>query len=174
MAGYGKIWSGITESSLWDGSKEARLLFVTLLAKADGVGFVEAAPSGLARLANLTRAEIDSALAELTSPDPESKSKTADGRRVAIVPRGVCVVNYEEYRARRDDEERRQYMREYMREYRKKNTSHVNNVNSGKSCNPQLAQAEAEAEEIKDPTQEMKPMGEPVPSSQESLAGETI
>ena len=123
MAGYGKLWSGITESSLWGGSKEARLLFVTLLAKADATGFVEASPSGLARLANLSREETDSALEELTSPDPDSKSKVADGRRVAIVPCGVCVVNYEEYRKRRDDDERRGYMREYMRDYRQKHTT---------------------------------------------------
>jgi hypothetical protein len=154
MAGYGKLWSGITESSLWGGSKEARLLFVTLLAKADSVGFVEAAPSGLARLANLSREDVDAALAELTAPDPESKSKVADGRRVAIVPRGVCVVNYEEYRKRRDDEERREYMREYMRDYRKKNETargdigkhQLTSVNSSEHCKPQLAQAEAEAE----------------------------
>ena len=70
MGGYAKLWSGITESSLWDGSKEARLLFVSMLARADQVGFVEAAPSGLARIANLTKEEVASALEELTSPDP--------------------------------------------------------------------------------------------------------
>ena len=152
MGGYGKLWSSITESSLWGGSKEARLLFVTLLAKADATGFVEAAPSGLARLANLTRAEIDIALSELTAPDPESKSKVADGRRVAIVPRGVCLTNYEEYRKRRDDDEHREYMRNYMRNYRQNNTSVLDgnsNVNIVKPCKPQLikvTQAEAEAE----------------------------
>lgn len=150
MAGYGKLWSGITESSLWGGSKEARLLFVTLLAKADSVGFVEAAPSGLARLANLSREEVDAALAELTSPDPESKSKVADGRRVAIVPMGVCVVNYEEYRKRRDDEERKEYMREYMRTYRAQKTTVLTDVNTGKQGKPALAKAEAEAEAGKD------------------------
>lgn len=161
MAGYAKLWSGITESSLWGGSKEARLLFVTLLAKADSTGFVEAAPSGLARLANLTRQEIDSALQELTSPDPESKSKIADGKRVAIVPRGVCVVNYEDYRKRRDDEERREYMRDYMRQYR---ASHETNVNSGKQGKPPLAQAEAEAEaEGKAEEQERPPSAPSVP-----------
>ena len=143
MASFAKLWSGITESSLWGGSKEARLLFVTLLAKADSTGFVEAAPSGLARLANLTRQEIDSALLELTSPDPESKSKVAEGKRVAIVPQGVCVVNYEDYRKRRDDEERREYMREYMREYRAK---HEPSVNTSKQGKPGLAQGEGEGE----------------------------
>ena len=142
MATFCKLWSGITESSLWGGSKEARLLFVTLLAKADSTGFVEAAPSGLARLANLTRSEIDTALKELTSPDPESKSKVAEGKRVAFVEGGVCVVNYEEYRKRRDDEERREYMREYMRLYR----SGLTDVNSSKHGKPPLAQGELEGE----------------------------
>lgn len=146
MAGYAKLWSGITESSLWDGSKEARLLFVSMLARADSVGFVEAAPSGLARIANLTKDEVAAALQELTSPDPESKSKVADGKRVAIVPRGFCVVNYEEYRARRDDDERREYMRQYMRDYRAGKKRLSDDVNSSKSSKPGLAQAEAEAE----------------------------
>ena len=35
-------------------------------------------------------------------------------------------------------------------------------------------ETETETEKRKDPTQEMKPMGEPVPSSRESLAGEAM
>lgn len=138
---YAKLFSTITESSLWSASKDARLLFLSMLAKADSTGFVEAALPGLARLANLSLGETESALAELMAPDPYSKSPDCDGARVVKVERGWCLVNYEVYRERRDDEVRREYMRSYMREYRLGKQS-VNNVSDGK---PRLAQAEAEA-----------------------------
>lgn len=117
---YAKLFSTITESSLWSASKDARLLFLSMLARADQVGFVEAALPGLARLANLTLAETEAALAELMAPDPHSKSTDCDGARVVKAPRGWMLVNYETYRDRRDDDERRNYMRNYMREYRSK------------------------------------------------------
>ncbi len=141
---YAKLFSTITDSSLWGASKEARILFVSMLARADAVGFIEAALPGLARMANLTIAETERALAEIMAPDPHSKSTNADGRRVVKVERGWCLVNYEAYRLRRDEEERREYMRKYMSSYRKGHP--VNSVNSSKLSKPQLAKAEAEAE----------------------------
>jgi hypothetical protein len=137
---YAKLFSSITESSLWSEPKEVRLLFVTMLAKADQMGFVEASIPGLARVANLTVEETERSLECLKSPDKYSKNPENEGRRVMAVPGGFVLLNYEDYRARRSTEERREYMREYMREYRKPS---VNDVKRGK---PQLAQAEAEAE----------------------------
>ena len=137
---FAKLFSSITESSLWSEPKEVRLLFVTMLAKADQMGFVEASIPGLARVANLTVEETERSLDCLKSPDKYSKNPENEGRRVMAVPGGFVLLNYEDYRARRSTEERREYMREYMREYRKPS---VNDVKRGK---PQLAQAEAEAE----------------------------
>ena len=137
---YAKLFSTITESSLWSSSKETRLLFVSMLARANAVGFIEASVPGLARISNLTRGETDAALRELTSPDPDDKSGNNDGRRIVRMEGGWGIVNYEAYRNRRDEQERREYMREYMTQYRKRT---VNSVNYGK---PQLAKAEAEAE----------------------------
>jgi hypothetical protein len=147
MSGFAKLYGTITESSLWSASKETRILFITMLARCDETGFIEAAPSGLARTANLTLEETRKALEELDQPDPESKSKALYGRRVVKVDRGYMVVNYEEYRKRRDDVARREYMRDYMREYRKRGEPpRKPDVNSCKPGKPQLAQAEAEAE----------------------------
>ena len=142
---YAKLFSTITESSLWSSSKETRLLFVSMLARANAVGFIEASVPGLARISNLTREETDAALRELTSPDPDDKSGNNDGRRIVKMDGGWGIVNYEAYRNRRDEQERREYMREYMTQYRKRT---VNSVNDSK---PQLAKAEAEAEaEVKE------------------------
>lgn len=111
-----------------------RLLFVTLLAKANSIGFVEASTLGLARVANLSQQEIEDALVVLQAPDPHSKNPDLEGRRIARVPGGWMVLNYEEYRSRTTEEERRQYMREYMRKYRKMNGGKqpVNNVKKSK------------------------------------------
>lgn len=137
---YAKLFSTITESSLWSTSKETRLLFVSMLARANAVGFVEASIPGLARMANLTRKETEKALRELMAPDRDDKSGNNEGRRLVKMDGGWGIVNYEVYRNRRDEEERRAYMREYMAQYRKKTA-----VNSGKPSKPQLAQAEGEA-----------------------------
>lgn len=138
---YAKLFSTITESSLWSASKDARLLFMSMLAKADSTGFVEAALPGLARLANLTLGETAAALAELMAPDPYSKSPDCGGARVVKVERGWCLVNYEVYRDRKDDDAKREYMRNYMREYRAGKLP----VNVCKSPLGGVGQAEAEA-----------------------------
>ena len=147
---YAKLFSSITESSLWSEPKEVRLLFVTMLAKADQTGFIEASVLGLARVANLSVEETENALVILENPDPYSKNPDNEGRRIIRVPGGFMLLNYEEYRSRRSNEERQEYMRKYMQEYRKQRKQDVNNskpqletVSHGK---PRLAQAEAEAE----------------------------
>jgi len=143
---FAKLFSSITESSLWSEPKEVRLLFVTMLAKADQNGFVEASIPGLARVANLTVEETVQGLECLQSPDAYSKNPDNEGRRVLQVPGGFVLLNYEDYRARRSTEERRVYMREYMQNYRKKNGASKQKKADVKRCKPQLAQAETETE----------------------------
>ena len=85
----------------------------------------------------------------MESPDVNSKNPENEGKRILKVPGGWMVLNYQSYRERRSEEERREYMRGYMQEYRKRVKNHgerkhdVNSVSHGK---PPLAQAEAEAE----------------------------
>lgn len=131
---YAKLFSSITESSLWSEPKEVRLLFVTMLAKANSIGFVEASVPGLARVANLSPEEVETAIPILEGPDPFSKNPDCDGRRIVKAPGGWMVINYEDYRNRASSEERREYMREYMRNYRKENgcKQPVNNVKQSK------------------------------------------
>lgn len=137
-----KLFSSITESSLWSEPKEVRLLFVTMLAKANQIGFVEASLPGLARVANLSMEETVSALECLQSPDKFSKNPENEGRRIISVPGGFMILNYEDYRERRNVEERQEYMRNYMKAYRKRKQTETD-VNTSK---PPLAKAEAEAE----------------------------
>jgi hypothetical protein len=159
---FAKLFSSITESSLWCEPKEVRLLFVTMLAKADQTGFVEASVPGLARIANLTLDETTSAIEVLSSPDKYSKNPEHEGRRIMAVPGGFMLLNYEDYRARRNKEQRNEYMRQYMKKKRTENDVNTTASNVNKTANnvstetemltdvsrryPPLAQAEAEAE----------------------------
>lgn len=156
-----KLFSSITESSLWSETKDTRLLFVTMLAKADADGFVEASLPGLARVANLSIDETRVALDVLLSPDEHSKNPEFDGRRIAKISGGWCVLNYAAYRERRDDEERRAYMRQFMRDRRAAERERVNNVSN---CKPPLAKGEAEADS------EAKPAAAPIVSNPRTQA----
>jgi hypothetical protein len=115
-------------------------------------GTVELNPVVLAAILGCKAEEIEAAIAKLLEPDLKSRSRREDGRR--LIQKGPYlygVTTYEDYRAIRDDGDRREYMRNYMREYRDPVNSAVNtNVNSGK---PQLADAEADvdAEELHPP-----------------------
>lgn len=116
---YTMLCASITESSLWDEAKETRILFVAMLARSDWNGVLHAALPGLARLANLTRTETEGALEILESPDPDSRDKAFDGRRVKKIEGGWQILNKEKYRAKFTGN-RQQYMREYMKDYRKR------------------------------------------------------
>ena len=140
---YAKLFSSITESTLWSEPKETRLLFVSMLARCDQVGFIEASIPGLCRLANLTREEVEASLARLEGPDPDSKNPDNDGRRIIKVQGGWTLLNYESYRNRMSDSERREYMREYMRGYRKERKHDVKSVNTRKLRLANVKQADA-------------------------------
>lgn len=63
-------------------------------------GFVRAAGSGIIHRAGVDRAEGLEALGRLGEPDPESKSKAYDGRRLVRVEGGFIALNFIEYRDR--------------------------------------------------------------------------
>lgn len=96
--GFVKIYGSILDSSLWSQDLATRVLWITMLAMADRVGEVSASIDGLARRANLTREECEAGLAKLAGPDPDSKSKAFQGRRIRAIPGGWKVLNYEKYR----------------------------------------------------------------------------
>lgn len=75
---------------------------------------------GLANAARLTVNETQEALKELTAPDPWSRTKEMDGRRLVEVEGGWLVVNGAKYRDMLSKEDRREYKRAWQAEYRKR------------------------------------------------------
>ena len=146
---FAKLYCDILFSSVWEKSKDTRLLWVTFLAMADQDGVVRASLPGLARAANLTLEETKVALIPLMAPDPESKSQKEEGRRITRIPDGFLVVNYVDYRNRKTAAERREETRKRVAEHRKRvcPVAHVTKpVTHVTKCNPSEAEAEAEAE----------------------------
>ncbi len=100
--GFTKLDSGIVDSSLWSQPECTRVVFTTMLAMKDQNGFVAASRSGLKRRCNLisdpTGEKFDEAIKCLESPDPESRTKAFDGRRIEAIEGGWMVLNHKKYR----------------------------------------------------------------------------
>ncbi len=109
---------------------------------------VELNPKLLALSIGMSVERVNAAIKFLCSPDPDSRNKEHDGKR--LIKEGEFayhVVSHDIYRAIRDEDGRREYMRKYMKERRAKaKLKAVNGVSSGEQRQPRLAQAEAEAE----------------------------
>lgn len=117
---YTKLFSSITASTIVSEPLATRWLWVTMLAMSDASGHVWGSIPGLARIANITLEQCEEALTCFLSPDPYSRTKENDGRRVAEVDGGWLLLNHGKYRAIRSAEERREYMRVYMQNKRDK------------------------------------------------------
>jgi hypothetical protein len=115
---FTKLVSSITESSVWDEDHATRIVWITMLAKVNKNGYVGASIPGLARLARVTIAECEAALAKFKAPDPYSRTPDHEGRRIADAPRGWVLLNHPSFRNKRSPEEKREYDRNRLAEKR--------------------------------------------------------
>lgn len=107
-----KLFGSILDSTVWFEDDSTRLVWVTMLAMADSKGYVGASVPGIANRARVTVEQAEKALAVFLAPDPRSRSKEHDGRRIAEVERGWVLLNYLKFREQRDQETRRAQYRE--------------------------------------------------------------
>jgi hypothetical protein len=141
-----KLYGSITESTVWGECMATRIVWITMLAASDENGKISASVPGLAHLARVSIEEVESALACFMSPDPYSRTKDHEGRRIAEVDGGWLLLNHAKYRERRGP--RADYMREYMA--RRRSVSTVNNVSS--KLTPLAVDTEAEVDTEKKKT----------------------
>lgn len=120
---FGKIYSSITESSLWEEDYPVRLVFMTMLCKCDADGRMMASVPGLARVAAVRLEECEYALKRLEAPDPYSRTTDFEGRRIQKIEGGWLVLNYTKYRNTRDQESRREQNRQAQQRAREKKLS---------------------------------------------------
>jgi hypothetical protein len=146
MAGYTKLFNSILASSIWLSGKETKLLWITMLAMAGEDGIAHAAVPGLAHMSGLTVHEVETSLKELASPDPHSRTKDHEGRRVEEVDGGWLLLNHAKYRAKMGADERREYKRQKQAEYRKRDSRKRVDKRSTRGQSGHKEESESESE----------------------------
>lgn len=116
---FTKLFSSITESTVWGEPHPTRIVWITMLAMCDMSGRVWASIPGLANRARVSIADTEKALKTFLAPDEYSRTTSHEGRRVEVIDGGWRLLNHEKYRQLRDDEERREYKRRWIAEKRK-------------------------------------------------------
>lgn len=120
MPGFTKLFSDILRSSVWSESVEIRIVWITMLAMADRNGNVFSSVPGLAKEAGVGIEVAVEAVNRFLSPDPYSRSKEHEGRRIEEIQGGWRLLNYLRYRERRDSEETRIGNAQRQRRYRQR------------------------------------------------------
>ena len=128
MAGYTKLFSSILMSSIWEENTDTRIVWVTLLALADQDGHVDGTVHSVARVARVSVEACQSAMDTFLNTDPLDSSGVMDGRRVIPEHGGWTLVNYNAYRHRMSEEDRKERDRIRQAKYR---MSRVTNAVSG-------------------------------------------
>ena len=117
---YGKTYESMYSGSMVGAGLNVFAVWNYIITKTH-FGVIELNPKLLNAILGGTVEEIVAAIEFLGAPDPESRSKAEDGRR--IVKEGQFqyrVVNWEEYQAIRNADELREYNRRKQAEYRAK------------------------------------------------------
>jgi hypothetical protein len=120
MAGYAKLFSSILTSTIWGETHTTVRVWIAMLASADADGVVEGSVPGFARVACVTREEMQEALAVLHAPDPDSRTQDHEGRRIETIEGGWLILNYAKYREQAQAKEgsRAPYYRVYRKRKR--------------------------------------------------------
>lgn len=115
---YTKLFRSITASTIVSEPLATRWLWVTLLSQSDGEGCIWASVPGLARLANISLQDCETALQCFLNPDPYSRTQDNEGRRIEVIDGGWRLLNHAKYDALRSASERAEYKREWDRRNR--------------------------------------------------------
>ena len=114
-----KLSKNILDSTIFEEPYHVRLVWISCLLLADKNGNFRCTPQALARRANVTLEEAEDALNRLTSPDPNSTSPEADGRRIEIVSQNeFSITNFKKYKLMKDPDEEREKGAERQRQSR--------------------------------------------------------
>ena len=117
------------------------------MAMADRNGEVQASIPGLASVARVPVESVVVAINKFMSPDPFSRTKDDEGRRICEIKGGWLLLNHAEYRKLASDEDRKTKAAE--RQQRARDRKKVVTLPSRQISQ---AEAEAEAEAVKDST----------------------
>lgn len=126
---YTKLFASITESTIWTEPAGTRLVWITMLAKANRHGEVYASVPGLARLANVSLEDAERALTTFLSPDKYSRTPDHEGRRIEPIDGGWRLLNFAKFDRQRSEIEAKEREAERKREWDRKNRANRPNAN---------------------------------------------
>jgi uncharacterized phage protein (TIGR02220 family) len=143
---FTKLFSGLTESTVWVEPYPTRILWVSMLSWADKRGRVFGSIPGIARRAGINMDEAEAAMVSFMSPDRHSRTPDNEGRRIEKIDGGWRLLNYAKYRELRDHEDRLDYQREWDRTHRPERYKNPTLPTNPTDIRPAPTKAEAEAE----------------------------
>ena len=111
-----KLTRGIIHSTVWQQPLHIKIVWIAMLAMKDEYGNVYASVPGLARAAGVDEGQAEEALHHFMQPDPKSRCKDNEGRRIAEIPGGWNILNHFLYRDNTDS--LKEYNRKKQAEYR--------------------------------------------------------
>jgi hypothetical protein len=145
---YTKLSNSILTSTLWMEDEHTRLVWVTMLAMKDRHGEVMGSIPGLANVARVPVESCRAAIAKFLAPDPDSRTKDHEGRRIEAITGGWAILNHGLYRDLDSDQDRRRKDAERQqraRNKRKAETSQRDGVTNHTSSAMQISDADADA-----------------------------
>lgn len=113
---YGKVFAQTYVGSMFGAGLPVMAVWPYMLATCDKKGRVEVNPPMVAVMLGCTADDVSFALEFLAAPDPNSRTKDHDGRRIEKIGQFMYqILNYVKYRDIRAEEERKEYQREWDR-----------------------------------------------------------
>jgi len=82
------------DSTIWQEPAHTKLTWITMLAMVDRHGEVHASIPGLAARTGVSIQECEEALASFQTPDPYSRTKDYEGKRVKVIDGGWALLNH--------------------------------------------------------------------------------
>jgi hypothetical protein len=128
--GYTKLFRQILDSTVWQEAMETKVVWITMLADIDRFGRVLMSIPGLAKRAGVTLTGCEKALGCFLAPDPYSRTKEYEGRRIEEIDGGWRLLNHGKYRALRDEEAERERHARNQAAYRDRQNDEKDNQES--------------------------------------------
>ena len=169
MTGYTKLFGSIVHSTIWREPNHVRLVWITMLALADQHGEVSASVPGLADAARVSVTECEASLAKFMSPDPYSRTKANDGRRIEPCEGGWLLLNHALYREKMSRDEVRAKNRKRQRRKRERDKANVtDDVTEGHGSSRDVTESNAgnDKQKKKQRAEEVDQSGAVAPSSE--------
>lgn len=117
---YAKLDSEIIASTVWLEPHTTFRVWICLLARKDQYGRVYGSIPGIAHLCRVTLEECRTAFDAFLSPDPYSRTKDYDGRRIEEIDGGWRILNSDKFRDRVDQEHQKRRHAKNQAAYRER------------------------------------------------------